>query len=203
MWRSVKASRHTYPHKYQVRGTAINMQDRAEQREGESFHFLTPHLSNPTVSCSMVPVCSVTSHTDLLLCGSSPSSLQGADSRDSQMSQALQLLENEHQELQTKLESLQGDGEQQSSETQDLQGTPLLWGHRVIRTTTEWAQRKEAMGRSFAPHLCLVPWFHFSLRERQRNVNQPKWTLVVLHLRTLHALSSSLSLWAIPQLLPY
>lgn len=42
------------------------------------------------------------------------------------MSQALRLLENEHQELQTKLESLQGDREQQSSETQDLQGTPLL-----------------------------------------------------------------------------
>lgn len=54
------------------------------------------------------------------------SKLQGADSRDSQMSQALRLLENEHQELQTKLESLQGDGEQQSSETQNLQGTPLL-----------------------------------------------------------------------------
>lgn len=49
------------------------------------------------------------------------SKLQGADSRDSQMSQALRLLENEHQELQTKLESLQGDREQQSSETQDLQ----------------------------------------------------------------------------------
>lgn len=43
------------------------------------------------------------------------------------MSQALQLLENEHQELQTKLESLQGDREQPSSETyKDLQGTPLL-----------------------------------------------------------------------------
>lgn len=42
------------------------------------------------------------------------------------MSQALRLLENEHQELQTKLKSLQGDREQQSSETQDLQGTPLL-----------------------------------------------------------------------------
>lgn len=76
----------------------------------------------------MAPVClcSVANHTDLLLRGSSPSSLQGADSRDSQMSQALRLLENEHQELQTKLESLQGDGEQQSSETQNLQGTPLL-----------------------------------------------------------------------------
>ncbi|XP_028617084.1 TRAF3-interacting JNK-activating modulator isoform X2 [Grammomys surdaster] len=49
------------------------------------------------------------------------SKLQGADSRDSQISQALRLLENEHQELQTKLESLQGDQKQRSSETQDLQ----------------------------------------------------------------------------------
>lgn len=42
------------------------------------------------------------------------------------MSQALRLLETEHQELQTKLESLQGDREQQSSETQDLQGKSPL-----------------------------------------------------------------------------
>ncbi|KAL6085090.1 hypothetical protein STEG23_008184 [Scotinomys teguina] len=49
------------------------------------------------------------------------SKLQGADSRDSQMNQALRLLENEHQELQAKIERLQGDREQQSSDTQDLQ----------------------------------------------------------------------------------
>ncbi|XP_036058374.1 TRAF3-interacting JNK-activating modulator isoform X2 [Onychomys torridus] len=49
------------------------------------------------------------------------SKLQGANSRDSQMNQALQRLENEHQELQAKIERLQGDREQQSSDTQDLQ----------------------------------------------------------------------------------
>ncbi|XP_037067012.1 TRAF3-interacting JNK-activating modulator isoform X2 [Peromyscus leucopus] len=49
------------------------------------------------------------------------SKLQGADSRDSQMNQALRRLENEHQELQAKIERLQGDREQQSSDTQDLQ----------------------------------------------------------------------------------
>ncbi|XP_036058375.1 TRAF3-interacting JNK-activating modulator isoform X3 [Onychomys torridus] len=48
-------------------------------------------------------------------------SAQGANSRDSQMNQALQRLENEHQELQAKIERLQGDREQQSSDTQDLQ----------------------------------------------------------------------------------
>uniref|UniRef100_A0A8C6W1T0 TRAF3 interacting protein 3 n=1 Tax=Nannospalax galili TaxID=1026970 RepID=A0A8C6W1T0_NANGA len=49
------------------------------------------------------------------------SKLQGADSRDSWMNQALRLLENEHQELQAKIEHLQGDRDQQSSNTQDLQ----------------------------------------------------------------------------------
>ncbi|XP_005348962.1 TRAF3-interacting JNK-activating modulator isoform X1 [Microtus ochrogaster] len=48
------------------------------------------------------------------------SKLQGADSRGSQMNQALRLLENEHQELQATIERLQGDREQQSSHTQDL-----------------------------------------------------------------------------------
>ncbi|XP_038205521.1 TRAF3-interacting JNK-activating modulator [Arvicola amphibius] len=48
------------------------------------------------------------------------SKLQGADSRGSQMSQALRLLEDEHQELQATIERLQGDREQQSSDTQDL-----------------------------------------------------------------------------------
>uniref|UniRef100_G1P2K5 TRAF3 interacting protein 3 n=1 Tax=Myotis lucifugus TaxID=59463 RepID=G1P2K5_MYOLU len=50
-----------------------------------------------------------------------PSSLQGADSRDLQMNQALQLLENEHQELQAKIECLQGDRDLCSSDTQHLQ----------------------------------------------------------------------------------
>ncbi|XP_023610573.1 TRAF3-interacting JNK-activating modulator isoform X1 [Myotis lucifugus] len=46
---------------------------------------------------------------------------QGADSRDLQMNQALQLLENEHQELQAKIECLQGDRDLCSSDTQHLQ----------------------------------------------------------------------------------
>ncbi|XP_047377084.1 TRAF3-interacting JNK-activating modulator isoform X2 [Sciurus carolinensis] len=49
------------------------------------------------------------------------SKLQGADSRDSQMNQALRLLENEHQELQAKIECLQGDRDLCNSDTQDLQ----------------------------------------------------------------------------------
>ncbi|KAM4814418.1 TRAF3-interacting JNK-activating modulator isoform X3 [Urocitellus parryii] len=49
------------------------------------------------------------------------SKLQGADSRDSQMNQALRLLENEHQELQAKIERLQGDRDLCNSDTQDLQ----------------------------------------------------------------------------------
>lgn len=62
-----------------------------------------------------------------------PSSLQGADSRDSQMNQALQLLENEHQELQAKIERLQGDRDLCNSDTQDLQGI-LLRGLRSTGT---------------------------------------------------------------------
>lgn len=53
------------------------------------------------------------------------------------MNQALRLLENEHQELQATIEHLQGDREQQSSDTQDLLGTSLLGGPRIVRTTTE------------------------------------------------------------------
>ncbi|XP_004476294.1 TRAF3-interacting JNK-activating modulator isoform X3 [Dasypus novemcinctus] len=49
------------------------------------------------------------------------SKLQGADSRDLQMNQALRLLENEHQELQAKIKCLQGDRDLDSSDTQDLQ----------------------------------------------------------------------------------
>ncbi|XP_025733916.1 TRAF3-interacting JNK-activating modulator isoform X2 [Callorhinus ursinus] len=50
------------------------------------------------------------------------SKLQGADSRDLQMNQALRLLENEHQELQAKIEHLQGDRDLYSLDTQHLQG---------------------------------------------------------------------------------
>ncbi|XP_010383323.2 TRAF3-interacting JNK-activating modulator isoform X6 [Rhinopithecus roxellana] len=49
------------------------------------------------------------------------SKLQGADSRDLQMNQALRFLENEHQELQAKIECLQGDRDLCSLDTQDLQ----------------------------------------------------------------------------------
>ncbi|XP_036883472.1 TRAF3-interacting JNK-activating modulator isoform X2 [Sturnira hondurensis] len=49
------------------------------------------------------------------------SKLQGADSRDFQMTQALRLLENEHQELQAKIERLQGDRDLCSSDSQLLQ----------------------------------------------------------------------------------
>ncbi|XP_045043793.2 TRAF3-interacting JNK-activating modulator isoform X1 [Desmodus rotundus] len=49
------------------------------------------------------------------------SKLQGADSRDFQMNQALRLLENEHQELQAKIECLQGDRDLCSSDSRLLQ----------------------------------------------------------------------------------
>eukprot|EP00069_Balaena_mysticetus_P020566 bmy_12969T0 len=49
------------------------------------------------------------------------SKLQGADSRDLQRNQALRLLENAHQELQAKIERLQGDRDLCSSDTQHLQ----------------------------------------------------------------------------------
>ncbi|XP_011370748.1 TRAF3-interacting JNK-activating modulator isoform X1 [Pteropus vampyrus] len=49
------------------------------------------------------------------------SKLQGADSRDLQMNQALRLLENEHQELLAKIEHLQGDRDLCGSDTQHLQ----------------------------------------------------------------------------------
>ncbi|XP_017515209.2 TRAF3-interacting JNK-activating modulator isoform X1 [Manis javanica] len=50
------------------------------------------------------------------------SKLQGADSRDLQMNQVLRLLESEQEELQAKIERLQGDRELGSSDTQLLQG---------------------------------------------------------------------------------
>ncbi|XP_042085203.1 TRAF3-interacting JNK-activating modulator isoform X6 [Ovis aries] len=53
------------------------------------------------------------------------SKLQGADSRDSQMNQALRLLESEHQELQARIECLQEDRDLCSSDTQHLQDQAL------------------------------------------------------------------------------
>ncbi|XP_027726671.1 TRAF3-interacting JNK-activating modulator [Vombatus ursinus] len=50
------------------------------------------------------------------------SKLQGADSRDFQLNQALHLLEREHQDLQTQIDRLQGDRELGCSNISDLQG---------------------------------------------------------------------------------
>ncbi|XP_074126272.1 TRAF3-interacting JNK-activating modulator isoform X2 [Sminthopsis crassicaudata] len=50
------------------------------------------------------------------------SKLQGADSRDFQLNQALHLLEREHQDLQTQIDRLQGDKELGCSNISDLQG---------------------------------------------------------------------------------
>ncbi|XP_072504038.1 TRAF3-interacting JNK-activating modulator isoform X2 [Notamacropus eugenii] len=50
------------------------------------------------------------------------SKLQGADSRDFQLNQALHLLEREHQDLQMQIDRLQGDRELGCSNISDLQG---------------------------------------------------------------------------------
>uniref|UniRef100_A0A4X2L300 TRAF3 interacting protein 3 n=1 Tax=Vombatus ursinus TaxID=29139 RepID=A0A4X2L300_VOMUR len=54
------------------------------------------------------------------------SKLQGADSRDFQLNQALHLLEREHQDLQTQIDRLQGDRELGCSNISDLQETMWL-----------------------------------------------------------------------------
>lgn len=73
------------------------------------------------------------------------------------MSQALRLLESEHRELQTTLESLQGDREQQSSETQDLQGTHPLPGHRVMRITANRLRGRRLWGEAL---VLIRAWFY-------------------------------------------
>ncbi|XP_007481391.2 TRAF3-interacting JNK-activating modulator [Monodelphis domestica] len=50
------------------------------------------------------------------------SKLQGADSRDLQLNQALHLLEREHQDLQTQIDRLQEEREMDCSNVNDLQG---------------------------------------------------------------------------------
>lgn len=97
-------------------------------------------------------------NTDLLLYGPS-SSLQGADSRDLQMNQALRFLENEHQELQAKIECLQGDRDLCSLDTQDLQGTLLLGGFGRMGAMAKWAKKKETELRErLQPFICLLDW---------------------------------------------
>ncbi|XP_021783142.2 TRAF3-interacting JNK-activating modulator isoform X6 [Papio anubis] len=72
------------------------------------------------------------------------SKLQGADSRDLQMNQALRFLENEHQELQAKIECLQGDRDLCSLDTQDLQG--LLQNQSLqLQEQEKLLTKKEAM----------------------------------------------------------
>ncbi|XP_059003048.1 TRAF3-interacting JNK-activating modulator isoform X2 [Mustela lutreola] len=89
----------------------------AQHRELESqLHVLQSKLQS---SSSMESVPNLRRSTDLPLCWTP--SLQGADSRDLQMNQALRLLENEHQELQAKIEHLQGDRDLYSSDTLHLQ----------------------------------------------------------------------------------
>lgn len=70
------------------------------------------------------------------------------------MNQALRLLENEHQELQAKIECLQGDRDLCSSDTQHLQGTLLLEGLWPSETSERsWMEK----GASFSLSLvCLV-----------------------------------------------
>ncbi|XP_063648702.1 TRAF3-interacting JNK-activating modulator isoform X10 [Pan troglodytes] len=66
------------------------------------------------------------------------SKLQGADSRDLQMNQALRFLENEHQELQAKIECLQGDRDLCSLYTQDLQDQALpVWSPKSFPNEVE------------------------------------------------------------------
>uniref|UniRef100_A0A8D2DLW3 TRAF3 interacting protein 3 n=1 Tax=Sciurus vulgaris TaxID=55149 RepID=A0A8D2DLW3_SCIVU len=74
------------------------------------------------------------------------SKLQGADSRDSQMNQALRLLENEHQELQAKIECLQGDRDLCNSDTQDLQDQLKRSEEEKIALMTRVQQLQKAGG---------------------------------------------------------
>lgn len=66
------------------------------------------------------------------------------------MNQVLRLLESEQEELQAKIERLQGDRELGSSDTQLLQGT-LILGHVWL---SELRERKPAGEKGFS--ICLV-----------------------------------------------
>lgn len=136
-------------------------------------------------------------------CVGPSSSLQGADSRDLQMNQALRLLENEHLELQAKIECLQGDRDLCSSDSQLLQGT-LLLGDLWPSEPTEGNQmeRKASFSLSF---VWLALRFHFTLRERQGYFNHPrlKFNFAALENLVVSALFSSPSLQATSQLLPH
>ncbi|XP_069400351.1 TRAF3-interacting JNK-activating modulator isoform X1 [Ovis canadensis] len=100
-----------------------------QHRELESqLHVLQSKLQTPSLLLYNLPsflppwdlpAASTLASADLPVCPSS--SHQGADSRDSQMNQALRLLESEHQELQARIECLQEDRDLCSSDTQHLQ----------------------------------------------------------------------------------
>ncbi|XP_060252726.1 TRAF3-interacting JNK-activating modulator isoform X4 [Ovis aries] len=104
-----------------------------QHRELESqLHVLQSKLQTPSLLLYNLPsflppwdlpAASTLASADLPVCPSS--SHQGADSRDSQMNQALRLLESEHQELQARIECLQEDRDLCSSDTQHLQDQAL------------------------------------------------------------------------------
>lgn len=88
------------------------------------------------------------------------------------MNQALRLLENEHQELQAKIECLQGDRDLCSSDTQHLQGTLLLrhlWPSETSRRSR--MEKRASLSLPFVVWLALR--FHHTLRERQGCVHHP------------------------------
>uniref|UniRef100_A0A8D0Z206 TRAF3 interacting protein 3 n=2 Tax=Sus scrofa TaxID=9823 RepID=A0A8D0Z206_PIG len=79
------------------------------------------------------------------------SKLQGADSRDLQMNQALRLLENEHQELQAKIARLQGDRDLCSSDTQHLQDQLQKSEEEKLALVTKVQQLQKAVGGATGP----------------------------------------------------
>ena len=107
-----------------------------------SYSFLLPWdlPTTSTLASADLPVCPSPSH-------------QGADSRDSQMNQALRLLESEHQELQARIECLQEDRDLCSSDTQHLQGTHPPGGLGGL-----WEPRERGLGWKGVsrPFVCLV-----------------------------------------------
>lgn len=92
------------------------------------------------------------------------------------MNQALRLLENEHQELQAKIEHLQGDRDQCSLDTQDLQGTlsSEAWAAREP-WLSELRGRKLGWREGFSLSFALLDsGFHFTFRARQGCFNRPR-----------------------------
>ncbi|XP_068930882.1 TRAF3-interacting JNK-activating modulator isoform X2 [Petaurus breviceps papuanus] len=81
------------------------------------------------------------------------SKLQGADSRDYQLNQALHLLEREHQDLQMQIDRLQGDRELGCSNISDLQGQLQRSEEEklALRSTIEHLQSQTCSTWSSAP----------------------------------------------------